>query len=77
MRLAELYSLASWLSRKDLPEDLGPIMETMEMGAGSERSREAALGFSTSFPKEFRAMNWLNDDEYAFEFMPVFEFIII
>jgi len=46
-----------------LPEDFGPIIETIEIGAGNERMIDVALGLSTSFPKEFKAMNCLKDEE--------------
>lgn len=59
----ELNSFTRLLSRKDLPDEHGPIIETIERGAGSYFMKEVALGFRTSLPKELRVMNLTKDDE--------------
>ena len=59
----ELNSFTRLLSRKDLPEEVGPIMETIDRGAVSDLMKEVALGLSTSLPKELRVRNWMKEEE--------------
>lgn len=63
LRGTELNSFVRLFSRKDLPEERGPIIETIDKGAGSDLMKAVALGLSTSFPKELRAMNCTKDEE--------------
>jgi hypothetical protein len=59
----ELNSFTKLLSRNDFPDELGPIIETIDSGAGSDFMKKVAFGLSTSFPKELRVINWTKDDE--------------
>jgi hypothetical protein len=58
----ELNSFTRLLSRKDLPDELGPIIETIDRGAGSDFMKELVLGLSTSLPKELRVTNWMKEE---------------